>query len=231
VRASVDAIPDLSDLVDLLRRAIVDEPPITVKEGGMIRTGYRPDLDELHGLLRDGRSWVANYQAQEIARTGIPTLKVAYNRIFGWFIEITNTHSAKAPADYVRKQTVKNAERYVTPALTEYEDKVSHAEERSNALEYELFQELRVATLARLRDVQRATEQVALLDALGSLAQIAREWRGCRPDVFDGVGIDVREGRHPVLISTPGAPPFTPNDLVFRDDRRLARHHRPEHGR
>ena len=215
------AIPELGDLTDLLVSAIADEPPVTVKEGGMIRRGYRADLDELHGLLHDGRTWIAEYQAKEIARTGIPTLKVSYNRIFGWFIEITNTHSAKAPPDYVRKQTVKNAERYVTPALTEYEDKVSHAEERSNALEYEIFQELRGEVLRRLRDIQAATEQTAAIDAVASLAQMAREWRGCRPDVHEGVGVEIREGRHPVLVSTPGAPPFTPNDLVFREDRRL----------
>jgi DNA mismatch repair protein MutS len=221
VREACARIPDLSDLVKLLDSAIVDSPPPAIKEGGMIRGGYRADLDELLSLLHDGKTWIATYQKEQIERTGIPNLKVAYNRVFGWFLEVTNTHVSKVPDDFIRKQTVKNAERYVTPALKEYEHKVAHAEEGANALELEIFEELRAATLKRLDAIKRATEEVAKLDALASLAQIALEWRGARPEIVDGFGVDVREGRHPVLIATPGAPPFTPNDLVFREDRRL----------
>jgi DNA mismatch repair protein MutS len=215
-------LPDLSALRDLLQRALVDEPPPTVRDGGMIRRGFQPELDELHSLRHDGKDWIARYQADEAARTGIGTLKVAYNRVFGWYIEVTHAQAAKVPAEYVRRQTVKNAERYVTQQLKDFEGRVMHAEERINDLEYEVFLDLRKAVLESLPKLQAASSVLALVDALQSLAQIAREWQGCRPEIEDGLTTTIREGRHPVLAFQPGAhASFVPNDLVLDEDRRL----------
>src|SRR5204863_1843902 len=138
LREAHGRLPDLSALHDLLQRALLDEVPPVVREGGMIRRGFHAELDELHALRHDGRDWITRYQAEESERTGIGTLKVAYNRVFGWYIEVTHAQASKVPAEYVRRQTVKNAERYVTPELKDFEGRVMHAEERINDLEYEL---------------------------------------------------------------------------------------------
>jgi DNA mismatch repair protein MutS len=222
LREAHGRLPDLSPLRDLLQRALVDEPPVVVKEGGMIRRGFHAELDELHALRHDGRAWFTRYQAQESERTGIGTLKVAYNRVFGWYLEVSHAHAAKVPAEYVRRQTVKNAERYVTKELKDFESRVLHAEERINDLEYEIFLELRKAVLEALTKLQVTSATLALVDALQSLAQIAGEWQACRPEITDTLATTIREGKHPVLAFQPGASStFVPNDLVFDEDRRL----------
>src|SRR5205085_11099080 len=132
--------PDLREMLDA---ALVDDPPLSAREGGIIRPGYDKDLDDLHAIARGGKEWIARFQAQEITRTGIPSLKVGFNQVFGYYIEITHTHSGKVPADYQRKQTLKNAERYITPELKEYEEKVLSAEEKIHQREFELFTALR----------------------------------------------------------------------------------------
>jgi DNA mismatch repair protein MutS len=216
-------LPDLSLLRDLLQRSLNDEVPPTVREGGMIRRGFHAELDELHALRHDSRDWVARYQADEAERTGISALKVAYNRVFGWYIEVTHANASRVPVEYVRRQTVKNAERYVTPTLKEFEDRVLHAEERVNDLEYEIFLDLRKAVMAALPDLQQASATLAQIDVLQGLAQMAREWECCRPELHDGLAISIREGRHPMLAFQPGTgAAFVPNDLVFDDGRRFA---------
>jgi DNA mismatch repair protein MutS len=221
IRACVDELPDLSELRGTLERALVDDPPIGVKEGGFIRRGYDAELDGLHVLKTDGHAWIAQFQQREIERTGIPTLKVAYNRVFGWYIEITNVHAEKVPGDYVRRSTVKNAERYITQELKEFETKVLGAEERIHAIEYRLFTRLRDDVLAALPEIQATARALAELDVLAGLAQVARETRACRPEVHDGIEIDIREGRHPVLATQARADAFVPNDLVLDAGRRL----------
>jgi len=221
LRRCVDGIPDLSALRELLERALVDDPPVTVKEGGFIRTGFDAELDGLHVLKTDGHSWIAQFQQREIERTGIPTLKVAYNRVFGWYIEITNTHGDKVPIDYVRRSTVKNAERYITQELKEFETKVLGAEERIHAIEYRIFTRLRDDVLAALPLIQATARALAEIDVLAGLAQVARETRAVRPDVHEGIEIEIREGRHPVLATQPRAEAFVPNDLILDDGRRL----------
>lgn len=213
-------LPDLDDLVNLLRRALVDEPPVTVREGGLIREGFDAELDELRGIGRSGKDWIASYQASEQARTGIPSLKVGYNKVFGYYVEITNTHRDRVPGEYIRKQTLKNAERYITQDLKEYEEKVLGAEERVFRLEYEHFQKLRDEAVGRLADIQTASRLLAEVDALQSLAQAAREHRYTAPEVDESRDVAVTGGRHPVLEATTQGEPFVPNDLHLSEETR-----------
>ncbi|HMS15486.1 MAG TPA: DNA mismatch repair protein MutS [Planctomycetota bacterium] len=220
LRATVAEIPDFTDLVNLLQRALLDEVPATIKDGGMIRPGFDPDLDEIKDLGSRHRDWIARFQAGEAERTGIPSLKVSYNRVFGYYIEITHVHRDRIPSDYMRKQTLKNAERYITPELKEYEEKVLGAEERIKELEYTHFLALRDAVAERLTDIQRASEGIADLDALQSLAEAARGGRYVCPTIDDGLGMEIIEGRHPVLDRILKDSPLVPNDLRFEEGRR-----------
>ncbi len=206
-------LPDLADLRELLDRALLDEVPPTVKEGGIIRDGFDPELDELRAIGKDGRGWIADFQTKEQARTGISTLKVGFNKVFGFYIEITNVHQAKVPLDYIRKQTIKNAERYITPDLKAYEEKVLGADERINEREYEHFLTLRRAVEERLRKIQAAASAVAELDVLQGLAEVASERRWSRPELDESADLVIEEGRHPVLEALHSATPIVPNDV------------------
>lgn len=203
------------DLRAALEKALVDEPPLTARDGGIIRPGYDQALDELRAIARGGKEWIARFQADEITRTGISSLKVGFNRVFGYYIEITHTHASKIPADYQRKQTLKNAERYITPELKEYEEKVLSAEEKSFEREFELFQRLREATAAETPRLLRTGASLATLDVLATLAELAATRSYCRPELVDECILDLREARHPVLdrLLPPGS--FVPNDLVL----------------
>ena len=203
---------DCPDLVELIARAIVDEPPFAVKEGGIIRDGFDPGLDEIRAATREGKDWIARLQQQEIERTGIPSLKVRFNSVFGYYIEITKTHLEKAPPDYVRKQTIAGGERFITPALKEMESKILGAEERSLKLEYELFLRVREAVIARLADIQRTAQALAQIDVLAAFAETARLFNYCRPDVQQEGVLQIREGRHPVLDQVLTEERFVPND-------------------
>jgi DNA mismatch repair protein MutS len=200
VRASIEA-------------AMVDDPPLALKEGGLIRAGYHPQLDELREAARGGKSWIAKFQAEEVRRTGIPNLKVGFNKVFGYYIEITHAQGSKVPPDYVRKQTVKNAERYITPELKEYEDKVLRAEDRACELEYELFTTLRDRVAAEAPRLVQAGSVLAQIDVLSALAELAARQGYCRPEIVDEPVLEIEHGRHPVLdvIMPPGE--FVPNDL------------------
>ncbi len=202
----------LLEIADRIDRAIVLDPPITVKEGGVIRDGYEPELDELRGISREGVDWIARFQTSEIERTGIP-LKVGYNRVFGYFIEITHAHRDRIPVDYTRKQTLKNAERYVTPSLKEQENRVLGAKDRAESLEFELFGQFREDLLVELARLQSAAAALATVDALVSLAHVAREEGYVRPEVVDEPILEVEGGRHPVLSAGAGGADFTPNDV------------------
>jgi DNA mismatch repair protein MutS len=213
----------LDDLCATLRVAIVDEPPALLRDGGMIRPGYDAALDELRGASREGKDWIAAVQEREIERTGIKSLKVRYNSVFGYFIEITKANLASVPEDYHRKQTTANSERYITPELKEIEGKILGADDRSRAIEIEIFQKLRALVLEALPRIQQTAVALGALDALGSLAETARLHGYCRP-VVDGSGvIEIEEGRHPVLDQRAGAERFVPNDTALdRDAKRFA---------
>ena len=200
------------DLVELIGRAIVDEPPLAVKEGGMIRDGFSPDLDELRNAQRGGKDWLAKLQQDEIERTGIASLKVRFNSVFGYYIEVTKSNLDKVPPHYIRKQTVANGERFITPELKDMEGKILGAEERSVKLEYELFQRLREEILGQLATIQQTATALAQLDVLASFAEIARLHDYCRPEVGDEGVLQITDGRHPVLEQSLVDERFVPND-------------------
>ncbi|MBN2508297.1 MAG: DNA mismatch repair protein MutS [Verrucomicrobia bacterium] len=210
-------LTELPALVELIGRAIVDEPPLTLREGGMIREGFDPALDELRQATRGGKDWVAQLQQAEIERTGIPSLKVRFNAVFGYYIEVTKANLDKVPPHYIRKQTVANGERYVTPDLKDMEAKILGAEERSAKLEYELFLRVREETLAWLKPIQQTAAALAQLDVLAAFAETARRHHYCRPEIgHDGV-LDIRDGRHPVLEQALTEERFVPNDIRLDD--------------
>lgn len=221
LREAEEEMPDLGAVARLLESALVDEPPLTITEGGIVRDGYSAELDDLRRIGGEGKSFIASFQQRETERTGIPNLKIGFNKVFGYYIEVTNSHKDRVPEDWQRKQTLKNAERYITPELKEYEDKVLHAEDRSKRLEHELFGELRSACEARLDDLQRAAAVVARLDALHSLAKLARDEGWVRPEITDEPVLEIEEGCHPVVVKRCAGEPFVPNDVDLDDARRL----------
>ena len=206
----------LPDLAGKIGKALNDDAPLSLADGGVIRKGYNAELDELRGLASSGKDWIARLQEQERKRTGISSLKVGYNNVFGYYIEITNTHKEKAPPDYIRKQTLSNAERYITPDLKEYEEKILHAEERILSLETRLFDELRLEISSFAEDIQTNAAVIAALDCYGALADAASEYRYCCPTVDDSTLIEIRQGRHPVIerLLPPGEQ-YTPNDTML----------------
>ncbi|MFC7337708.1 DNA mismatch repair protein MutS [Haloferula chungangensis] len=208
---------DHTDLTAQLTTALAEEPPATLKDGGLIADGHNPELDELRSATRDGKQWISDLQAQERQRTGIDTLKIKFNNVFGYFIEISTAKLATAtlPDDYTRKQTMANAERFITPALKEMEAKVLGSEERAKKLEYELFLELRQQVCEHLDSLQQTAAAIARLDALGSLAETAQTHRHCRPKLEASRAIEIVNGRHPVLEQTLVDEKFVPNDTAF----------------
>ncbi|MEK6777135.1 MAG: DNA mismatch repair protein MutS [bacterium] len=210
-----EQIDDLQDLFRLIQEAIHEDPPYTIREGRVIRDGYSKELDELRNIRREGKNWIARLENQERARSGINNLKIRYNKVFGYYIEITRSNLGEVPEDYIRKQTLVNAERFITPELKEYEAKVLGAEERIIELEMELFAQVRESVSKEAPRVQKTAGALATLDAIGSLAEAARENRYVRPEINGEAGIVIREGRHPVIEAMEGADPFVPNDTVM----------------
>ena len=182
LEAAIDLCPELRAT---LEGALADECPLVSREGGFIRDGFSPELDALRELAHGGKQWIARYQAQETQRTGIPSLRVGFNKVFGYYIEITNAHREKIPADYIRKQTIKNAERYITPELKEYEEKVLSADEKAKELEYTLFLDLRNVVAGDRRRMQSTAAALAQIDVLAALAELARQRNYCRPEIVE----------------------------------------------
>ncbi len=205
-------ISESPDLVELISRAIVDEPPLPIKEGGMIRDGFDAALDELRTAQRGGKDWIAKLQADEIAATGISSLKVRFNSVFGYYIEVTKSNLDKVPPHYHRKQTIANGERFITPELKEMEGKILGAEERSVKLEYEIFQRVREEVLGQLPKIQQTASALAQLDVLASFAETARLHNYICPQVADEGVLQIRDGRHPVLEQQLVEERFVPND-------------------
>ena len=202
----------LPQLTEILEAALSDEPPANIKDGNIIRDGHSPELDELRSAARGGKDWIARLQEDERKRTGIDSLKIKFNNVFGYFIEITTSQLAKVPEDYTRKQTMSNAERYITPALKEMENKVLGAEERSKQLEYELFLGLRQQVVTHLRPLQETAAAIAEIDVLCALAETAQLHRHTRPTLTQGTELIISNGRHPVLEQTLTETKFVPND-------------------
>ncbi|MFZ5807181.1 MAG: DNA mismatch repair protein MutS [Verrucomicrobiota bacterium] len=198
--------------IDLIKRAIVEDPPMALKEGGLIATGYHAELDELHTAMREGKNWLAELQAKEQERTGIKSLKVRFNQVFGYYIEITKANLAQVPLDYTRKQTMVNAERFITPELKEMEGKILGAEERARKLEYEIFLEIRDQIAQKTREIQATARALAQLDVLAGLAQLARLQCYVKPEIGKNDFLEITEGRHPVLEQQLREEKFVPND-------------------
>jgi len=214
-----EALTACPAIVQRIEDALVDEPPAKLSDGGLIREGYDAELDELRSIAHDGKSWMTELENQESERTNIPSLKVGFNKVFGYYLEVTNPHKDKVPDDYIRKQTLKNSERYITPELKEMEERILSAEEKIETLEVELFQDLR-ATIAQDTDVLQANAaRLADLDVLASLARVAESHDYVRPTIDDSLTIEIDAGRHPVVEqSLATGERFIPNDVHVDPD-------------
>ncbi len=206
---------DLADVCSLLEQSIHDDPPATIQEGGMIRDGYDAELDDLRRIKGTGKSYIAEMEAREKEKTGIPSLKVRYNQVFGYYIEVTRANLHLVPPSYQRKQTTVNAERFITPELKEYEEKVLTAEERILALEKEIFQKIRMAVVAEARRIRHMSQSLAELDVQVSFAEAAAKYNYFRPSFHPDSEIFLRASRHPVLERC--VDPFIPNDVYLND--------------
>ncbi|MBO0862514.1 MAG: DNA mismatch repair protein MutS, partial [Chloracidobacterium sp.] len=206
---------ELQDVRSLIHSAIADDPPVTTGESGMIRDGFNAEIDELRDIARSGKSYIAAIETRERARTGVSSLKVKFNNVFGYFIEISNSNKDRVPSDYERKQTLVNSERYTTPELKDYETKVLGAEERILELETQIFNEIRARVAQEIRRIQGVARALATLDAVASLAEVAAKRNYVRPKLHEGDEIEIRAGRHPV-IETLGER-FVPNDVYINN--------------
>ena len=212
IHRSVDVMEDLSSLID---RAIVDEPPFTIREGGMIRQGYNEELDQLKSDMTNSQGLIAAVEAREKERTGIPKLKIGYNRVFGCYIEISNSYKNDAPDDYIRKQTLTNCERFITPELKELENRILGASDKAVRLESELFDQVRKTVAAELGRVQRTANAIARLDVLQSFAAVSAAGDYVRPEVNLNGRLILRDSRHPVVEKLLRGAPFVPNDVTL----------------
>ncbi|HUF61462.1 MAG TPA: DNA mismatch repair protein MutS [Verrucomicrobiales bacterium] len=216
--ALASRLPGFPELVDLLDRAIVDEPPATIRDGGIFRDGYLIELDEMRSGSREGKQWIADLQTREAKRTGIRSLKVRFNAVFGYYIEVTRSNLEQVPDDYQRRQTLANAERFVTPELKEMENRILGADERSRIFEYEEFLRLRERVLVDLEAMQDAASAVASVDVICGLAETARLYDYTRPVLTDSLELHIEEGRHPVLDQAAADEKFVPNDTFLEPE-------------
>ncbi|PIR55545.1 DNA mismatch repair protein MutS [Candidatus Peregrinibacteria bacterium CG10_big_fil_rev_8_21_14_0_10_36_19] len=227
MKMSLELVPKLKELFEdenlivfegltsLIGRAIAEEPPVGLRDGGMIADGYNKELDELRALSRDGKSYIKDLQEREVKRSGISSLKVKFNKVFGYYIEISNSNLANVPADYIRKQTLVNAERFITPELKEYEEKVLSAEDKISELEYQLFYEVRMEVIKKIVEIQKTARAVAKVDVLSCFAFNAEKKNYCRPHF--GEITEIKDGRHAVaelLVND-----FVPNDCIFNNEK------------
>lgn len=212
VEKSIDLLTDVEELID---RAIVDEPPFTLREGGLIKEGYHEEIDSLHRIMADGSGVLAEIEAQEREKTGIPKLKVGYNRVFGYYIEVTNLYKDMVPEHYIRKQTLTNGERFITQELKELEGRIIGAKDRAIALEYEVFCAVRQQVGAEVERLHKTAKALAMLDVLSGLAEVAVNNNYVCPQINTNGVIDIKDGRHPVVEALLDGAPFVPNDTVL----------------
>jgi DNA mismatch repair protein MutS len=211
IARGLDPLPQITAMI---AAAIEPEPPLALADGGVIRRGYHTELDALREMASSGKKWIADLQRKERERAGIPSLKVGFNTVFGYYIEITNTHREKIPADYIRKQTLTNAERYITPELKEYEEKILHAEERILDLETRLFTEIRLKIAEHTETIQSDAQLISSFDCLLSLAAAAVAHHYVRPTVNTSTSLEITAGRHPVIERLlPPGDHYIPNDV------------------
>jgi DNA mismatch repair protein MutS len=221
VAAAARDLEDLSDLHDLISRALADDPPPTLQAGGIMREGYDTELDELIQISREGKDWIVRLEEKERQRTGIGSLKVRYNKVFGYYLEVSKTNLHLVPPDYHRKQTLVNAERFITADLKEFEARVLGAEDARVKCETELFQELRRRVGGEAPRLKRVAQALARLDVWAALAEVAAHYQYCRPEISDAPVLEITAGRHPVIERVLPAGGFVPNDVTLQDGQRV----------
>ena len=213
----------LQDIYELIEKAIVDDPPMGVKDGGIIKMGYDEEIDHLKTATTEGKNWIIQLEAEEKEKTGIKNLKVGFNKVFGYFIEVTKSNLNQVPDRYIRKQTLTNAERYITEELKNLENQILGAEEKVVNLEYEAFTKIREEIARNVKRLQRTANAISTLDVLASFAQVAEDMNYCMPEVDNGGIIDIKAGRHPVIEKMLGAGAFVENDTYLdKDENRLS---------
>lgn len=210
---SSDMTDEAGELMKLISGAITDSPPLSITDGNIIRDGFNTDLDRLREISREGKGWIARLEAQERQRTGIDSIKIRYNRVFGYYIEVTKTKLHNVPQDYIRKQTLAGAERYITPELKEYEETVLGADEKIKRLEQHLFEEIREAAARDVERIQRSAKGIACIDVISALAEAAHTYNYVRPVINQGLAIKIKDGRHPVIEQMGLGERFVPNDI------------------
>ena len=213
-----NSLDTCSDLVEKIDSVLREDPPVLMHQGGMIKSGFLAELDELHGLSSSGKNFLADIQKREVERTGITSLKVSYNKVFGYYLEVTNAHKDRVPPEWIRKQTLVNAERYITEELKVYEEKILSAEDKISVIEFRLFQELVQEALSYLTHIQQNAMGIATLDVLVSFATVAKKNNYVRPDLNETEIIDIKGGRHPVIEKQlPAGENYVPNDIYLDD--------------
>ena len=210
-----DSIDDFDDLYQMIAESIVEEPPFIITEGNLIRPGYSSELDDLKESIRDAKEWIAGLEQSERERTGIKTIKVGFNKVFGYYLDVSKSFSDKVPENYIRKQTLVNNERYITPELKEKESLVLSAEAKINALEYDIFRKIRTSIEPYIGSLQKASASVALLDVLVSFGDVATANGYVRPEVDDSSLIEIEEGRHPAVEQMIGSGMFVSNNTTM----------------
>ena len=218
-----DNLDELQDIYELIEKSIVDDPPMTVKDGGIIKMGYNEEVDKLKTATTEGKNWIIQLEADEKEKTGIKNLKVGFNKVFGYFIEVTKSNLNQVPERYIRKQTLTNAERYITEELKNLENQILGAEEKVVSLEYDLFTKIREEIAKNIVRLQKTATMVSTLDVLASFAQVAEDMNYCMPQVDNSGIIDIKGGRHPVIEKMLGAGEFVENDTYLdKDENRLS---------
>ncbi|PJB28741.1 DNA mismatch repair protein MutS [Candidatus Desantisbacteria bacterium CG_4_9_14_3_um_filter_40_11] len=215
IKDTIRDLDELRDIVELIDKAIHDTPPLSLREGGIIKSGYNQDLDKLHEITRDAKGWILRLQQEEIKRTGIGSLKISYNKVFGYYIEITKANLHLVPQDYIRKQTIANGERFITPQLKEKEVQILSASERITGIEYEIFLMVRAEIISKIDRIQQVSRAIAILDVLVSMAKVAVENDYTRPVINDGDTILLKDARHPVVEKVLAGEGFVPNDTLL----------------
>lgn len=215
IRKINEELDTLEDICSLIQAAIVDDPPLAMKDGGIIRSGYNEMADQLKNAKTEGKQWLSNLENEDRERTGIKNLRVKYNKVFGYYFEVTNSFKELVPEDYIRKQTLTGSERYTTPKLKELEDVILNAEDRLTSLEYELFNEVREKIYERMESVQKTAHSIAWLDVLSNLAYVAERNRYVKPGINDKGIIDIKNGRHPVVEQMIAGDSFIANDTYL----------------
>ena len=217
---NIDELQDIYKLIDI---SIVDDPPMNTKDGGYIKLGFDEEIDKLKSATKDGKSWLMKLEADEKEKTGIKSLKVGFNKVFGYYIEVTNSYKNMVPNTYIRKQTLTNGERYITEELKQMENQILGAEEKVIKLELDAFHKIRDIIAQNIKRLQQTAEAIATLDVLASFAEVAEKLNYCKPSVNKSGIIDIKEGRHPVIEKMLGAGQFVPNDTYMdKDENRLS---------